>query len=406
MSQPKPAREVDRLSMVKHLQRRLVPFLPLDTIDQGLARIEAAGTLGDSVPGGRQQFEPVATLNACLFEDPTFFETREMRCLDREATFFERTEGIGPVTETTRYRVEQRVTVRDRDLPEGWLVQLWLPVPRVVPGIQSVRLEVAEPQGLGDYYLPGAGMIYGAPLLVEAGVALPKLRLVFTVERTETHPVLWGNEGLIRAGANDPEGAAAAAWAKEVLEGQSRPTGRALVEAVVERMEEEFQFAVLERVQSPIQLLLAAKAGDVAMHTRFLAAALGSLGVATRIGAAQPLMLADGRSHLHYPGATGYQHLYLEWRDRGARVGGVVDLSYLDRWGHVATEANVSRPDLVARLDEAGRKGRNWLMQNLYPLDLILGGMVPESRVRSFSSAEEHAMPAPVDVELEAMRLP
>ncbi len=395
-------RMVDRQAMVRHIQQALVPFLPAGEIDDGLLQIERTGAV---VADDRQQFDVVATLNACLFEHPTFFEQRERRAIAREAAFFERFElGTRPV-ETARYRIEQRVTIRDHELPEGWLLQLWIPAPRDVPPRQAVHLLRAEPEGLAEHYLARAGQIYGAPLLIEPGGAVPELHLVFEVERSLTPYGAGGGDLIGSPTALAADVADATTWVNEVVAERGPLRGRPLVDALLERMDRDFRFAVVDRVRSPIQVLLAARAGDVVMHTRLLAAALGARGVATRLGVAQPLALLDEQSHLRYPGSTGYRHVYLEWSDPETGDAGVVDLSYLERWSHVRTEANAVEPALIRQLEEVGARGRRWLFHDLYPLDLILAGVVPESWLHSLTGKEACAIAPPVDVELRAERL-
>jgi len=395
-------RRVDRQAMVRHIQQVLVPFVPAGEIDEGLLRLEHTGAVAAD---DRQQFDVVATLNACLFEHPTFFEQRERRVIAREAAFFERfAPGTRPA-ETARYRIEQRVTIRDHDLPEGWLLQLWLPAPRDVPPRQVVRLLRAEPDGLAEHYLARAGQIYGAPLLIEPGVAVPELRLVFEVERTLAPYGASGGDLIGPPCALAADVAEATTWVNEVVAERGPLRGRALVDALLERMERDLRFVVVDRVRSPIQVLLAARAGDVVMHTRLLAAALGAREVATRLGAAQPLALFDEQSDLRYPGSTGYRHVYLEWFDPETGEAGVVDLSYLERWSHVRTEANAVEPALIRQLEQVGARGRQWLTHDLYPLDLILAGVVPESWLHSLTSKEACAIAPPVDVELRAERL-
>jgi hypothetical protein len=397
---------VNRMSIVRHLQRKLVPFLATDSVDQRLAEVEATGILGDCDSGRSKTFELESTLNACLFRHSAFFEPREARSLQQELLFWQQFTGLESPEQSTRYRIEQSIKLADRDLPEDGLLQLWVPVPRAIVGIQRVKLLSAEPAGLAEYYLPTAGQIYGAPLLVEPGTAMPELRLVFEVEQTASSLLGVPDYKLFPETTDRIETAAVAAWVKErALERLDTESTQAFIDSVVDRMEIDLCFALSAGNSSPIRTLLQTGAGDVAMQTRLLAAVLSLCGVAVRLGVGQRLMLVDGRSRLWYPRSTGYEHIFLEWHDTDRAEQGCVDLSYLERWCYVTTERNTLSEATRAEFQQVGQRARAWLRRNRYPIDLILAGSAPQCRIQSFSSNETYRLHAPVDVELEASRL-
>jgi hypothetical protein len=98
-------------------------------------------------------------------------------------------------------------------------------------------------------------------------------------------------------------------------------------------------------------------------------------------------MLDDGHSKLWYPGSTGYDHVFIEWFDPRTQEGGVVDLSYLERWSYVATPANTPNNETLAKLTEVAQPARAWL------------------RMYSLVSSEGYSLFAPVDVQIESWRL-
>src|SRR5579862_7409021 len=169
---------VNRGSMVRQLQRALVPFLSTSETEERLGQIEDAGILRRK--GSESKTYPVyPTLNACLFDHPAFFEARETRSPEERTYFEEHLATDSPEEPITRYRIEQRITMVHTGLLDDALIQLWIPAPRSVAGVQRVRLLDAEPARLVEYYLPTAGQVYGAPVLIESGRHVPTLRMAF-----------------------------------------------------------------------------------------------------------------------------------------------------------------------------------------------------------------------------------
>jgi hypothetical protein len=323
---------IHRGKLLRYLQRSLVPFLSDVEVQEKLEEVEAAQVLPDWGAGAPAAFEQlVPVLNACLFQHPAFFQARELRTLQDERLFWEGPED--PAPGEARYRIEQRVAVIQQRLLDDGLFHLWLPAPREVQGVQRVRLLEAEPEALAGHYLPTAGQIYAAPLLVTPGRPLPVLRLVFEVERTQPLHSSMENGELPKELSPEVESAAAAEWLRKLaLQRPASMTTEALVDLLVDRMEQQFKFAVSARSNFPVGTLVKTGKGDVLMHTQLLAAALSTFGISTRLGKAQPLMLSGGHSILRYPESTGFDHVFLEWHDADRNEAGCVDLSYLARW--------------------------------------------------------------------------
>src|SRR5207247_4588076 len=118
-----------------HLQLMLVPFLSASAVDERLAEVEAASVLRDSGSGGTRTFDLVSTLNACFFDHPAFFEAREARTLQDELFFWGHSVIGQRQKRIARYRIEQRVTVADRNLLADGLIELWIAAPRALGGI-------------------------------------------------------------------------------------------------------------------------------------------------------------------------------------------------------------------------------------------------------------------------------
>jgi hypothetical protein len=403
--EPKPAhhRTIHRGKILRHLQRSLVPFLSAVEIHERLAEIEAAQVLRNWGSGAPTAFEQVPILNACLFEHPTFFKARELRTLQDEHLFWG---GYEDSPGEARYRIEQRVTVVHQRLLDDGFIRLWLPAPREVPGVQRVRLLAAEPEILAEHYLPTAGQIYAAPLLVTPGRALPLLRLEFEVERMQAPHSFVRDVELPKELPAEDESAAATKWLKKLsLKRPTSMTTEAFIDLLVDQMEQYLKFAISARNSSPVRTLVESGMGDVLMHTQLLAVALSSFGISTRLGKAQRLMLSDRHSILRYPESTGFDHVFLEWRDTARDEAGFVDLSYLERWCYAATEANMTDDVLRAQLEMLGGRAKKWLRRKVYPMDLVLAGSVPQSQMYSFGLYEGCTLYPPVDVELEAWRL-
>jgi hypothetical protein len=402
-SKPAHPQRLHRGKILRHLQRSLVPFLSGAEIHERLAEIEAAQVLRNRGSGAPTTFEHVPALNACLFEHPAFFKARELRTLQDERLFWE---GHEDSLGEARYRIEQRVTVVHQRLLDDGLIQLWLPAPREVHGVQRVRLLAAEPEVLAEHYLPTAGQIYAAPLLVAPGRPLPLLRLVFEVERTQALHSSVQDDELPKELPAEDESAAVSNWLKKLsLKRPDSMTTEAFIDLLVDQMEQHLKFAISARNSSPVRTLVESGRGDVFMHTQLLAAALSSFGISTRLSKAQRLMLSDRHSILRYPESTGFDHVFLEWRDADRDEAGCVDLSYLERWCYAATEANMTDDVLRAQLEMLGGKARKWLRRKAYPIDLVLAGSVPQSQMYSFGLYEGCRLYPPVDVELKVWRL-
>lgn len=399
-------RLVDRRSVVRILQRRLVPFLSADFVEKRLGEIESAGILARSDSGKVTTYELIRTLTTCFSNHPTFFEAREWRTLRDEREFF-----LDPATQrfrgrVARYRIEQRITVVDQGLSDNAILYLWLPAPRQIRGVQHVQLLSAEPCGLAEHYLPIAGQIYGAPLLIEPGRTLPQLELVFEVEQAQSSVTPFRECDIVADVLEKGEAISAANWARTSGLDRSRTeTTQELVALLVDRIEGDFEFMWATMTTTPVATLLASRKGDTLMRTHLLAAALSGLGISTRVGAGQQLMLGDGNSRLFYPGSHGYEHSFLQWSDPDRKESGCVDLSYLERWCFAATEANTINDSLRAQLDEVGVHGRQYLRHNPYPIDLIVAGRVPNSLMRCYYANESYMLSAPVDVQFDTRRL-
>lgn len=367
------SREVGRATVIDHLQRLVVPFLSREEIATRFTAISD----GD-------RYELVETLNACLFDHPAFFELRERR-------------APWPSVEPrpARYRIEHQIRVVERALPEGSLLQLTLPAPREVAGVQRVRLVSADPVRLVHHFLPRAGQLYAAPILVEADLATPPLTVVYEVETT-------GAAYAPELPATRPQASpVVSAWAHaRALPREPRDR----VAALVDRIEDELQLALTGVLDDPLATVLATLAGDVAGFSRLLCEALCAHGLVARLGAGQELWLNDGGSQLRYPGATGFDHRHVEWLDPASGACGVVDLSYLERWGFAATPENAP-VTLRDELEQSGERARSWLRRQLPPTDFVLAGLVGMSRLHCFASGESHALRAPVDVELVVREL-
>ena len=385
---------VDRRTLLAHLQREMVPFLSTPEIDERLGCVEAADVLAEHVTGGR--YDLIGCLNACLYDHPALFQAREDRGLGQETEWLD---GGALGAARASYRIEQRVEIHDRVLPDGSVLHLFLPAPRDLPPVQRARLVAADPPMLADHYVARAGLIYAARVVVEPGRRPPPLRLVYEVE-TRVDAAL-APRGLVHRAPAAP----AAAWASRASIGGAG-CAREVVEAVVDQLEESFPFALAGPMDAPAETLLAVGAGDVAMHAALLVEALAHHGIAARIGAAQRLFLdAAGRSELRYPGSAAYDHVYVEWCDRDRDEAGVVDLTYLGRWGFVASETNAPREELRWELDRVGTAARHWMRRHLYPIDLVVAGVAPASRVVVLATGAQHWLPAPVDVTIVAERV-
>lgn len=403
-SKPAHNRRTPRRKILRYLQRSVVPFLSVVEVQERLAEVEAAQVLRNGGSGAATAFEVVPTLNACLFEHPTFFKARELRTLQDERLFWGGDED--PAPGEAWYRIEQRVVVAHQKLLDDGLIQLWLPAPREVPGVQRVRLLAAEPEALAEHYLPTAGQIYAAPLLVAPGRPLPLLRLVFQVERTQALHSSVRDDELPKELPAEGDSAAATEWLKKLsLKRPLSMTTEAFIDLLVDQMEQQLEFAVSARNSSPVRSLVESGMGDVLTHTQLLAAALSSFGISTCLGKAQRLMLNERHSVLRYPESTGFDHVFLEWRDTNRGEAGCVDLSYLSRWCYAATETNMTDDVLRTQLEMLGGRARKWLRRKVYPIDLILAGSIPQSQMYSFGLNEGSRLYPPVDVELEAWRL-
>jgi hypothetical protein len=390
----------ERARMVRELQRTLVPHLRLGDVDALLVQVERGGALNESANNG---FEPVGTLAACLFDHPAFLDAREGLILDGEEAAFERVERDEPRAESpVRYRIEQKVSVLEEALVDDTLLLLSFAVPREIPGLQRVLLTDAEPAGLRAHYFPSAGIVHAAPLVVGPETRIPPLRMVFEVERS--HGRLRDPE-LALVPRNNAESELAADWARRVHDGRGLMSGGQLVDLLLSRMEQDFAFAPLVApVQTPVRVLLAAEAGDVAMHAELLAGALRANGIAARIGRGQRFGPEGAGAHLTFPGATGYDHIFVEWRDTKTGETGLADVSYFGRWDAVATEEN-SSASLRRRLEKLGACGRAWMRRELYPFDLVVAGSAPATFVQDPSTGDLSPHPSAFDVELIAEKI-
>jgi hypothetical protein len=181
------------------------------------------------------------------------------------------------------------------------------------------------------------------------------------------------------------------------------------VAALAARVSDELGFAFADPDASSVTSAIRDRLADVLTRTRLLAMCLREHGTATRVAAAQPLMLKDRQVHLRFPGSWGYGHSYLEWRDPSVADGaagasGVVDLNHVQRWGFAATTENTRSEAMRARLRHAGHLARSWLRRGVYPLDAMLSGHVPPSRLVDLDAGTSQPIAPPVTVELEAQR--
>lgn len=396
------SRYVDRRTMIMHLQRILVPFLSYAEIDAKLAAIETAGVLSNHCSDQPQRFDLLTDVNGCLFNDPAFFEDRETRALPLESALW-KCSRLDPNTRMVRrYRIEQRIIVMASDLLDDGLIQLWVPAPRAIEGVQEVRLLEAEPAGLSEHYLKAAGQIYGASLLIEPGQRPPVLRLVFEVEQLRASPHFLPDEGPRPDATDETEAAGIRHWMSTLGVDLSSVATPSLVDLLVDRVERDFRFAPSPRTGQLIASLLSSRTGNVQAITKLLAGALSQLNIVNRFHTAQRLMLNGSRSTLYYPASTGYDHVFIEWYDPRNGNAGYVDLSYLERWSFAARPANTSSEAMRGQLQEIGERGRAWLRRNPYPVDLVFAGSVPRSRMCSASSHEAYELSAPVSVQLGA----
>jgi hypothetical protein len=288
------------------------------------------------------------------------------------------------------YLVEQTLTLRDGALQDGGVLQLWAPLPRQIAGIQDVQLARSDPSALAEHGVLRAGWLAGVPLWIEPGKVLPVLRLAFAVRQWPAKLSSLGDVALapVEPHARNEE-ALVARWLGSA--GSAAGAAQARVGAVVDRLEESLRYG---RECSPSSLaeLLEKGTGSLEALSRLLAQALRSRGFATRLGAAQPLRVMSGVTRFHFEASFGYQHPFVEWRDLEAGEAGVVDLSYLRCW-QASGHSNDSE------------RARRWLRRHLHPLELILAGRAPASRLQDPSTGAWTPLEAPVDVTLEVTSL-
>ena len=370
--------EALRRMLVLRLQR-LLPYLSVEAID---ARAQAAGLFHDMTEDDRAH--PVAALDRRLRRHPEILEPDAAHWRSREDAVLQALVDGSPATGTRSYRIEQTVVVHDHALAEGAVLKLWIPVPRHVPGVQRVTLVECEPPGLRAHHVPRAGQIYGVALLIRAGASLAPLRLVFDVERAAPGLIADPDPDLVLTELSPGDEAEVVAWlGGHAADASGQALGQALIEQVVDRMAERCEVALCEADTGAAGAVRLAREGrgDLEAHADLLAKVLRSRGLATRVGAAQKLMLTEGASCLQFDGSWGFDHHYVDWRDVERGVGGVVDMSIFARPGSAAA--------------------RQVLACGHYPLDLILGGHVPRPQLLE-DGGRPTAIDPPVHVEIRA----
>ena len=403
------ARPVGRRTALDLVQRFLAPFMSIEEIDQRCPAPTANGVLGMQAREEELAYEPIGFLNGLLRSEPAFFEDSQARIVEGEAALFGRLDR-GDDSEVRVYSVKQRHRIRSEKLPARCALHLFLSAPRRIPGVQEVVVRRCHPPELARYYIPEAGLLHDVPLLVGYSAAIPDLEI--EVEVTQALRGLSDLRDDELSHARVPAGRRTTPdigeWVATMCAAVSPVTPRALIDGLLDRMEQSFRFAITGPPRdATIDLLARRKVGDVHTLSLFAAAILRELGFAVRLGAAQELFgTRTEPTVLRYVGSAGYDHRFLYWRHPETGTSGAIDLSYFRRWHLGATIHNTRTEAFRGRLRAVGLQGRARLRRGIYPLDTIIAGWAPPARIVDVeTSVGVEALP-PVDTEIVSRRAP
>jgi hypothetical protein len=388
--------------MVEMSQRFLLPFLPASEVAERVSAAEASGLAAQAEIDGDRRYEPIQALHDLELGYPEFFEDREARLLAAESELFERLRDGDPPGERS-YLLRQRIEVRRDELPAFGALLLWLPVPRHIPGIQSVRLVRCEPSAVADFHVREAGQLYRVPLLLSPDAPPPPvLSLEFEVTQAVANLVGLHDPDLVPLDRRAREESVVSAWLDDVeISPELAPEQQ--VGQLLDAMEAAFQSTPYDPL--PLRFLVEVGAGSVPTLTTFLSVALEQLWFATRMGAAQPAFMAGDEVVLSFPGSFAYEHRFLHWVHTRTGTYGTTDLTYFQRWGSSATKANTRRRGLRSKLNAIGDLARPFLRRGIYPGDTVLAGAAPPSYFVNLNSGERTVELAPVDTQISFSRL-
>ena len=396
-------RRASRTQLIELIQRRLAPFSSSAALEQAL-KVAEAGDFPQPGQGEVEGYDPVVSLHHLASCFPDFFESGELRVLDDEATQLGAIQGqrLDP---SRTYRVKQTVSVRPDALRSDSGLSLWVPVPRHVPGFQEVSLTELSPPAFRRFYLPEAGLLYAVPWLCRSGVVVPSsLEMHFVVQQDVSRLSSWNDAPL--APTDAPGSTGVRGWLETAGLGGDIAAGDVAsqrVQQIVDAMEADFEATVHGAFSC--EALIAMKLGNGETLSQFLVTALREVGLAAQLASGQRLYLQGGEAQLCFPGSLAYEHRFVRWTHPASSIGGIVDLSYFQRWGFWATDRNTSSDAVRERMRVHGNAYRHWLREHLYPLDFLLAGLAPKARYRDLGDAAiEGVLEDAVDTRLAVQR--
>jgi hypothetical protein len=397
---------VDWMTLLRQVQRFLVPFLTESEIDERVRACfeEAPDTTSE------ESFEALAILNALLYDHPPFFEDVASRVIDREVALLEQIERGDLSSSRRRYRLRQIHRIPMDGLPERCALHLSLPAPRAIEGVQNVRLSRCAPASLADYYLPEAGLVHDVCVVLGLGEPVPVLELEYEVEQDLRGLMHLRDDRL--GGIHPPEpivpAPVLAEWRERVQAAASSDGAPDhAVAGLLDAMEDQFQFGITGTPHDTLlEMLPQVRVGSIETLSRFASEVLRSLGFAVRLGGGQELFFAPGedRTTLTLPGSSGYEDRFVYWKHLTSGTTGTFDLSYFRRWHVAATEYNTRAAEFREKLEAVGRRGKAWLRAGVYPLDVIVSGHPRSTVVVDFDGSTTFDAPAAVDTEIIAER--
>ena len=405
-----------RGELLCRLQRLLLPHQPMDAIDALLRQTEAEhpGWKTGATADGIALYDSITVLNELFYESPACSEAGRPDLLAAEQALFATLSGsTAHASETRTYQIRQIHRLVPDALPERAALHLFIPVPRLIPGLQDVRLVGAVPHRLADHAMLTAGQLHGVPILIEPRRSLPTLEVEFVVEQTVPDLFERAIPGLDSQGAGQPADLTEPVirWLTQerLLEAPPRDAAAAAaqVEAILDAMEAQFEYAVLEDDPTGrlVAMLPALRFGNLLALSEFVVAALRQCGLAAQVGAGELLHLRDRAAVMRYPGSFGYRHAYVRWAHPASGAAGQLDLSYFGRWAQACTEDNTPDVEQRTRMAALGALGRSWLRRAIYPLDAIPSARVPPSLMVNLDGGESWPIRAPVDTEITARRI-
>jgi hypothetical protein len=403
MSWNVPQGAITRTQMLQMMQRLLRPSASLASLEDLLNTFDGAqGALTRAVP----VYDPLEVLNSLFYESPEVFQPQERERLELEREAL--AEGTGGSTSASRrIRLTQTLRPQREMMPSSGVLHLFAPIPREIPGLQSVTLVDASPAPAVERALLIAGWLYAYPVTVLPDRAITELRLEFDIVQRVPHAFAQPPPHVATPGGHSAElEAAVMGWLGRAqllpLTGDGSP--RACVDATVDAMEAEFEFAILNdhpTLSSAVELPTR-RYGDIGALSEFLVTALRVRGLHAGMVSAHELLPPGASPRAQkYPGGRGYDHGYVAWAHAASGESGVVDLHYLRRWSFAATEENTPDPELREELSSLGALGRTWMRQAAYPLDLVIGGRPPTSVFETPDTGEMTPIYTAVETQME-----